>query len=98
MSSVRIEFSGGLEVITGNKSCIDVDLSCLESCSLKSLISYVRDNVVQFRKDQFVETGTKIKPGIIVLVNNCDWEIVGGENYVLNDSDVITFIMTLHGG
>ncbi|KAK6590567.1 hypothetical protein RS030_152391 [Cryptosporidium xiaoi] len=98
MSSVKIEFSGGLEVIAGNKACIDVDLSCLESCSLKSLISYVRDNVIQFRKDQFVETGTKIKPGIIVLVNNCDWEIVGGENYVLNDSDVITFIMTLHGG
>ncbi|KAH8741099.1 hypothetical protein FG386_001651 [Cryptosporidium ryanae] len=98
MAYVRIEFSGGLEVITGNKSCVDVDLSYLESNSLKSLISYIRDNIIQFRKDHFVETGTKIKPGIIVLVNNCDWEIVGGEDYVLNNSDVITFIMTLHGG
>ena len=98
MVSIRAEFSGGLEVITGNKSHVDIDLDRLDSNSMKSLISYVRDNVVQFRKDHFVETGTKIKPGIIVLVNNCDWEIIGGEDDTLKKDDIVTFIMTLHGG
>uniref|UniRef100_F0X6E3 Ubiquitin-related modifier 1 n=3 Tax=Cryptosporidium parvum TaxID=5807 RepID=F0X6E3_CRYPV len=65
---------------------------------MKSLILYVEENIIQYRKDHFIETGSKIKPGIIVLVNNCDWEILGGENYALSDGDLVTFIMTLHGG
>ncbi|KAJ1610696.1 hypothetical protein OIY81_506 [Cryptosporidium canis] len=96
--TVKLEFSGGLEVLTGEKQIAEVDLSTLESRSMKHLILYVKENIIQFRKDHFMETGTKIKPGIIVLVNNCDWEILGGEDYVLSDGDQVTFIMTLHGG
>lgn len=96
--TIKIEFSGGLEVLAGEKQNVDVDLRNLESNSMKNLILYVKENIIQFRKDHFIETGTRIKPGIIVLINNCDWEILGGESYVLNDGDIITFIMTLHGG
>lgn len=96
--TIKIEFSGGLEVLAGEKQNVEVSLSNLESNSMKYLILYVKENIIQFRKDHFIEAGTKIKPGIIVLINNCDWEILGGENYVLNDGDVVTFIMTLHGG
>jgi len=38
------------------------------------------------------------RPGIIVLVNDTDWEILEKENTVLNDNDNISFISTLHGG
>ncbi|OII74870.1 uncharacterized protein cubi_03002 [Cryptosporidium ubiquitum] len=96
--AIKIEFSGGLEVLTGDKQNVEIDLNDLESNSMKNLILYVKENIIQYRKDHFIETGSKIKPGIIVLVNNCDWEILGGENYVLSNGDLVTFIMTLHGG
>ncbi|CUV07317.1 unnamed protein product [Cryptosporidium hominis] len=96
--SIKVEFSGGLEVLAGDRQNVEVNLNNLKSSSMKNLILYVEENIIQYRKDHFIETGSKIKPGIIVLVNNCDWEILGGENYVLSDGDLVTFIMTLHGG
>ena len=40
----------------------------------------------------------KSRPGILVLINDSDWEIFEKENTVLNDKDVVSFISTLHGG
>ena len=39
-----------------------------------------------------------IKPGIIVLYNDADWEIYEKENTKLENKDTISFISTLHGG
>ncbi|KAJ3513681.1 hypothetical protein NMY22_g14970 [Coprinellus aureogranulatus] len=38
------------------------------------------------------------RPGILVLVNDTDWELEGEGEYVLQDGDEIVFISTLHGG
>lgn len=38
------------------------------------------------------------RPGILVLVNDTDWELEGEGDYVLNNGDEIVFISTLHGG
>ncbi|OII77299.1 hypothetical protein cand_020090 [Cryptosporidium andersoni] len=95
---VRLEFTGGLELLTGNKSIFDLDWLEEDSFSMKKLISYIKDTVIESRKDYFIDSDVKIKPGIIVLVNNCDWDIVGGENYQVKDGDLVTFISTLHGG
>jgi ubiquitin related modifier 1 len=38
------------------------------------------------------------RPGILVLINDADWELEGEEEYVLQDGDEIVFISTLHGG
>ena len=38
------------------------------------------------------------RPGILVLINDCDWELEGGINYVAQNGDKIVFISTLHGG
>lgn len=38
------------------------------------------------------------RPGILVLVNNTDWELEGEGEYVLQNNDEIVFISTLHGG
>lgn len=40
----------------------------------------------------------QVRPGILVLINESDWELEGGENYKLHDRDAIVFISTLHGG
>lgn len=38
------------------------------------------------------------RPGILVLINNGDWELQGQGDYVLQDGDEVVFISTLHGG
>ena len=38
------------------------------------------------------------RPGILVLINDADWELEGEENYELQPSDNIVFVSTLHGG
>jgi len=45
----------------------------------------------------FIENGT-VRPGILVLVNDTDWELEGEGGYQLQDKDEIVFISTLHGG
>lgn len=39
-----------------------------------------------------------LRPGILCLVNDVDWEIEGGLDYSISDQDSITFISSLHGG
>ena len=49
-------------------------------------------------KNEQDESKLDIRPGILVLVNDADWELVDQTAYVLDDGDNITFISTLHGG
>jgi ubiquitin related modifier 1 len=39
-----------------------------------------------------------VRPGILVLINDTDWELEEKEDYVLEDGDLISFTSTLHGG
>jgi hypothetical protein len=38
------------------------------------------------------------RPGVLVLINDCDWELCGGLDAELEEKDVVVFISTLHGG
>ena len=38
------------------------------------------------------------RPGILVLINDSDWELEGTLNAKLKDKDEVLFISTLHGG
>jgi ubiquitin related modifier 1 len=38
------------------------------------------------------------RPGILVLINDADWELEGEERYQLQKGDNILFVSTLHGG
>lgn len=38
------------------------------------------------------------RPGILVLINDTDWELEGEGAYELKDGDEVVFISTLHGG
>lgn len=37
------------------------------------------------------------RPGIIVLVNDQDWELLEKEEYNLEEGDEVVFVSTLHG-
>jgi len=38
------------------------------------------------------------RPGILVLINDADWELEGEETYEIQPRDNILFVSTLHGG
>ena len=38
------------------------------------------------------------RPGILVLINDADWELEKENNYQLQQDDNILFVSTLHGG
>lgn len=38
------------------------------------------------------------RPGILVLINDADWELEGQEAYELQAGDEVVFVSTLHGG
>jgi hypothetical protein len=38
------------------------------------------------------------RPGILVLINDADWELEGEASYALQPNDNILFVSTLHGG
>ncbi len=54
-------------------------------------------HVLKERPELFL-AGDTVRPGILVLVNDADWELEGGADCVLEDGDVVAFISTLHGG
>jgi len=49
------------------------------------------------RKNNTDEWGNR-RPGILVLINDTDWELEGEGDYVLQSGDEVVFISTLHGG
>jgi ubiquitin related modifier 1 len=91
---VNIEFSGGLELLFGNKK--KLQLTCLDGIKLSDLIIQLSD-LCEERRELFLMENT-VRPGILVLVNDADWELCEREAYLVKEGDKIVFISTLHGG
>lgn len=49
------------------------------------------------KKELFVLDGT-VRPGILVLINDADWELEGEGACELHEGDEVVFVSTLHGG
>lgn len=49
------------------------------------------------KEEMFVQ-GSSVRPGIIVLVNDTDWELLDTIRYKIEAGDSVAFISTLHGG
>ncbi|KAJ6591129.1 ubiquitin-like modifier 1 [Mycena vulgaris] len=109
--SLKVEFSGGLELLFSNQRSHKLSvpaivpktygesdpLSETKPADITFLIHYLRDNLLKERVELFMENST-VRPGILVLVNDTDWELEGEGEYPLKDGDEIVFISTLHGG
>lgn len=98
---VNVEFSGGVELLFNKQKALSIliqDESFLNGGrTLKDFLPYMRDNYLTERSELFM-SGDSIRPGILVLINDVDWDIEGGLDYILQHQDIITFISTLHGG
>jgi ubiquitin related modifier 1 len=65
--------------------------------SVERLIDDLRRNHLREKEEMFVQ-GASVRPGIIVLVNDTDWELLDTTRCQLKGGDTVAFISTLHGG
>ncbi|KAH9865966.1 Ubiquitin- modifier 1 [Plenodomus biglobosus] len=99
---ITIEFSGGLEILFANQKKYTLAMprqdEAGQPANVAFLVRYLCEKVMKDpRKDLFVLDGT-VRPGILVLINEADWELEGEDQYELAKNDHIMFVSTLHGG
>ncbi|GMH00559.1 hypothetical protein Nepgr_002398 [Nepenthes gracilis] len=97
---LTIEFGGGLELLCNSVKVHNVKVDPQdgeEKLTMKGLLSWVCKNLIKERPEMFMK-GDTVRPGVLVLVNDCDWELSGQLETPLEEKDVVVFISTLHGG
>ncbi|PIN04652.1 Ubiquitin-like protein [Handroanthus impetiginosus] len=97
---LTLEFGGGLELLCNSVKIHEVNVDPEaegNKLTMKNLLSWVRTNLIKERPEMFMK-GDTVRPGVLVLVNDCDWELSGQLETVLEEKDVVVFISTLHGG
>jgi len=98
--NITTEFTSGLQILFDNVKKHKVVLPKAEKpWTLGLLLFWIKDNILvdKDKCDLFMKDNT-VRPGIIVAVNDQDWELLGDLNYQIKNNDNITFISTLHGG
>ncbi|XP_047502200.1 ubiquitin-related modifier 1 homolog [Penaeus chinensis] len=92
---ITLEFRGGAELLV-NVAKQSVDLEG-PKWTMAQLLKWVKENLIKERPELFLQ-GDSVRPGILVLVNDADWELLGQLEYDLQENDDVLFISTLHGG
>lgn len=99
--NITLEFRGGAELMFNHQKQHSITLPLPEegeaNWSMKSLLNWIKLNMIKENPDMFIQ-GASVRPGILVLVNDQDWELCGQLDYEIQDNDQIVFISTLHGG
>ncbi|KAG0149344.1 hypothetical protein CROQUDRAFT_653637 [Cronartium quercuum f. sp. fusiforme G11] len=98
---LKVELGGGLETLFDNASSITLELT--QPFHIRHLISVLATRVRPVSSlSLFCSPGPEwnIKPGILPLINDEDWELLepSGMEVVLKEGDNVLFISTLHGG
>ena len=92
----NLEHSGGLETLFEGLKTIDLNLS-EDFLPMEKLIDLLKKDYLKEKEEMFV-SGNSVRPGIIVMVNDTDWELLDTTKYRVQDGDNVVFISTLHGG
>ncbi|XP_031558523.1 ubiquitin-related modifier 1-like [Actinia tenebrosa] len=96
--NIQLQFSGGAELLFNKVKNHGVSLPKTDkSWTIRHLLVWIRDNLLKERPELFMQ-GDSVRPGILVLVNDADWELLGELDYELQEKDTVVFISTLHGG
>ena len=93
---LTLELAGGLELLFGGAKAFAVSLPGAAP-TVRALIAHARGTLLRERVELFA-SGEGVRPGILVLVNDVDWELEGMLDCVLRDGDCVVLISTLHGG
>jgi ubiquitin related modifier 1 len=88
-----------LELLFGKTKRFDVDIDAplSQPLTMREVLAYMKAQLLQERPELFL-AGETTRPGILVLINDADWELEGQLNYAVQPGDEIAFISTLHGG
>merc|ERR1711860_98620 len=96
--TITVEFGGGAELLFDKVKKHEVVLPSKEtSWTVRELLPWMKDNMLKERPELFLQ-GETVRPGILVLINDADWELMGELDYAIEKNDKIVFISTLHGG
>ncbi|KAJ5752323.1 hypothetical protein N7520_009240 [Penicillium odoratum] len=99
---ITVEFTGGLEILFSNqrkhKIIMPGRLDDGSVPNISNLVRYLVDNLMKDQRKELFIMEDNVRPGILVLINDADWELEGEETYELQAGDNIVFVSTLHGG
>ena len=95
--NITLEFGGGAELLVNKQKQHKVTLPQEKEWTIQELLYWIRDNILAERPELFLKEDT-VRPGILVLINDADWELLGQLEYKLEEGDTVVFISTLHGG
>ncbi|KAK4460865.1 ubiquitin related modifier URM1 [Cladorrhinum samala] len=100
---ITVEFSGGLEMLFSNKAKHAVAVPSIDPVTnspfnIGHLIRHLVDNLITDDRTDLFVLDDHLRPGILVLINDADWELEGEEEYEIQSGDAILFVSTLHGG
>ncbi|XP_063287484.1 ubiquitin-related modifier 1 isoform X1 [Pelobates fuscus] len=91
-------FSGGAELLFDGIKKHNVTLPNQSNpWNIRQLLVWIKQNLLKERPELFIQ-GETVRPGILVLINDSDWELMGELDYQLENEDNVVFISTLHGG
>ncbi|KAI9720097.1 MAG: Ubiquitin- modifier 1 [Chrysothrix sp. TS-e1954] len=103
--AIKVEFSGGLESLFQNRRSHLVQvpkLSMEKQPTIADLITHLAQQFLSKspKRSLFVqdEQSRSVRPGILVLINDADWELEGEAECKLKSGDEVCFVSTLHGG
>ncbi|WVN87697.1 uncharacterized protein L203_102885 [Cryptococcus depauperatus CBS 7841] len=101
---IKFGFGGGLHLLFSSKPNHVAhlpryipDTNPPQPLNMRYVIKWMKENILSERIEMFGD-GEGVRPGILVLINDADWELEGELEYELRDRDEIVLISTLHGG
>ena len=80
--NITLEFGGGAELLVSKQKQHKVTLPQDKEWRIQELLYWIRDNILAERPELFLKENT-VRPGILVLVNDADWELLGQLEYKL---------------
>ncbi|KAK3296913.1 ubiquitin-related modifier 1 [Chaetomium fimeti] len=99
---IVVDFSGGLEMLFDDQRRHSVSLPAVDAggkpANIAFLIQYLCKNLMKDPRVDLFVLDDHLRPGILVLINDADWELEGEEAYKIQPHDNILFVSTLHGG
>ncbi|XP_064346636.1 ubiquitin-related modifier 1 isoform X1 [Camelus dromedarius] len=76
--SVEVEFGGGAELLFDGVKKHQVTLPGQEEpWDIRNLLVWIKKNLLKERPELFIQ-GDSVRPGILVLINDADWELLPG--------------------
>lgn len=98
--NVVLEFSGGAELLVGKVRQHKITLpDNNQKWTIGKLLAWIKDSLLKERPELFLKDPSAkeldVRPGILVLVNEADWELCGQTSYELEVGTTTIFLLSI---